>query len=414
MTAFSGSVTIHGSNGSSAGIVITTGNDSFGLPLASSWQSITAAQLISTPSSFSTLAPNSFIALENNLGEQLINGASGAGTVLAGDGTSVAYFGPATLPSAISFVGGNGTNYFSGGDGNDTVALGGGNGSYAEVNSGIVDASGNNQTVIGGSGNTVVTITGSNSFVSEGRAGGTLVVHDEQGTNNTIFTGDSNTVYGASAGNTTIDVGGTTTVYAGAGGTSFLQSAGSFVLNDSVSGSVTASVTGGSPDTLYGASGANISLTSTVAGNIFVANDPSHTVGGAVTLNGANASGGSQFWAGSGNASLVGGTGTDTIVAGNGASTITGGSGAFNYFDFLSTNGGSNTQVTITDFGSASGNLLTFFGYGASQAAAIIAQGSNQVAIGGVTSTVIGLSDGTKITLVGYQNGLSSSNVHYT
>ena len=168
-------------------------------------------------------------------------------------------------------------------------------------------------------------------------------------------------------------------------------------------------------DTFYGAGGAHFNITSTVSGNAFVLNDSTH--GGVGTnqtadFNGSLASGGNQFWAGSGNATLIGGTGTDTLVAGAGASTITGGSGAFNYFDFFATNSGAN--VTITDFGSASGNLLTFFNYGASTVNAIIrGQDSHQINTGvpATSGTLISLNDGTKILLQGYQGSLNSSNV---
>ena len=411
MAVFTANVTITGSTGSSAGLTITSGTDGFGSALASTFASSIPSlvtQLVSTPSTFYTLAPgSSFLVVEDNLGFAGIIGKNGSSNVLVGDGTSFAYFGPTSGSASGSIVGGSGNDVFSSGIGNDTVALGGGS-NFVFDNAGIIDSAGNNDTVEGGSGAVIVTITGSNSYAKDEHLGGSMTVHDESGTNTTVFSGNNTVVYGASVSGTTIDVGGNTTVFAGSGGTTFLQSAGAFVLNGSAGETDNITVSGGGPDTLYGASGAVINLTSTIPGNVFVANDPTHTVGGAVSLNGANASGGNQFWAGSGNATLIGGAGTDTMVAGHGASTLTGGSGASNYFDLFASNGGSNTNVTITDFGAAAGNKITLFNYGASQVAAAIAESQVQTGTG---QTVLNLSDGTKITLQGYTGGLNSSNL---
>ncbi len=396
-----GSVTIHGASGISSVLAIT--NDAFGLSLASSFQSLTA-QLVSSQSSFPGFVPgSSFAAFENNLGNAGLTGpSSGAVTVLAANGSNLAYFGSTTGPANTGvFVGGDGNDFVSTGAGSDTVALGGGRNGIVIGDNGSVDSAGTD-TVIAGLGTTTVTVSGANSYIGSSEyPGATLNVDDSAGTNTTIYTVTDTTVTGASVGTTTIDGYGPTTVFAGAGGTTY--SGGQLVLNgskaetDNVTGAVTS-------DTLYGASGTTINFTGSTSGNIFVANDPAHTTGGAVRFDASSATGNNQFWAGSGNATLIGGTGSDILVGGHGASTLQGGSGAANSFDLFSINGGSGTNVTINDFGSAAGNTITLFGYGASGVSTAV---QNQAQSGG--NTTITLGDGSTIKLLGVTHINASS-----
>ena len=195
------------------------------------------------------------------------------------------------------------------------------------------------------------------------------------------------------------------------GGINYMQSGGTLLLNAQAGETDTISAASGGPDTVYGASGSTVLYSGSTGNNVFVANDPTHGEGGSVDFNAGTTTVGNQFWAGSGNATLIGGTGVDTIVAGNGMSTLTGGSGSANYFDLFSVNGGSGTNVTITDFNAASGNSITLFNYGASGAAYAI---DNQAQQPNGTGTLITLSDKSTILLQGVTTNLNSSQIKYT
>ena len=69
------------------------------------------------------------------------------------------------------------------------------------------------------------------------------------------------------------------------------------------------------------------------------------------------------------NVSIAGGTGADTLVAGLGAQTLTGGSGAANIFVIAANGTHGAANITISDFGSAAGNMVGLFGYGANEIA---------------------------------------------
>ena len=88
---------------------------------------------------------------------------------------------------------------------------------------------------------------------------------------------------------------------------------------------------------------------------------------------------------------MIGGSGADTLVAGLGNSTLTGGIGSSNMFMF--TDGAAGGNVTISDFGSAAGNLVGLFGYGANEVKNALASATDTA--GGSS---IKLSDITTVT----------------
>ncbi len=213
-----------------------------------------------------------------------------------------------------------------------------------------------------------------------------------------------------------MDGGGTQTTINGAGalvvendastGTVVNLSGGSVrFIADSGSGTVSGGV-----DTIYGGSGAVMTLTSSGHNNILVANEARLIDGGSIVLDGSQANGGNQFWAGSGNATLIGGLGIDTLAAGTGHSTLTGGSGAANMFAFFTVQGGSGAEATITDFAAASGNQILLFDYGASGVATALSS-AQQVG----NDTQMTLSDGTQIVLSNFQKSdLNAADFAYT
>lgn len=91
------------------------------------------------------------------------------------------------------------------------------------------------------------------------------------------------------------------------------------------------------------------------------------------------------------NNSVVGGTGADTLLSASGNNTLTGGTGQQNFFEFTKSATGGN--FTITDFGSAAGNLVGLFGFGANEVATALATAKD--VSGG---SVIQLSDNTTLS----------------
>ena len=349
MALTTGSVTIHGAS-TSAVIQIT--NDTLGLALASGFQSLTAGALFSSSAAYSP-STAAFAASENGLtGGVVVSGSTS--TVLGGDNSPLFFIGS----SNAEIVAGNANDVIVAQTGADTIAAGGGNN--------LIDLG-----------------TGTSTVFSDG--------------NDTILSGTGGAVvFAGTSDQSSITGTGSMTVYAASGGLNYVQQGSvgaTFISNAS---GVAINVTGGSgAETLYGASGATLTVSNSTSNNVFVANDSTHGgVSGSVVMNGSSATGGSQFWAGSGNATLIGGVGNDTLVAGFGSATMTGAGGS-NEFDFFTVQGGSNTQVTITDFNAS--DTLKLFGYGTSAAAVAF---SSAATVG--SSPVITLSDQTSITLSGF------------
>ena len=109
------------------------------------------------------------------------------------------------------------------------------------------------------------------------------------------------------------------------------------------------------------------------------------------TLNAAGSAGNDTLYGGSGADVVSLGSGADIFLAGSGTAGITAGSGSA-MFDFVSGAGGS---VTISGF-DAGKDQIGLFGYGSDAAANALQSAS----VSG-SNTLIKLSDGTQITLVG-------------
>lgn len=297
----------------------------------------------------------------------------------------------------------------------------------------------------------VVDVTGSTS------QNVTALVSDEaiidQGTGNDTLTGGLQTqvIIGNNANDSITAVRGTT-IYTGTGNDTVNLTdgfgVGTKIVDNLYLGSGTNTVSvGGGVDTVnvYGGKGTldltdptliNLKLasavtvnggagTSTVAGagndTITVGTSPVSIVDkGSATVYGAGATGGFTF---------KGGTGDDSVVAGSGATTLYGGSGK-EYFvggsgDLLFKAGaGDNTVVAGTGVESlyggtkAASNLYTFDNQGAGMGGTVsvygFTSGRDHLHLGSGESTVtsmntkagwqLTLSDGTKITLVGFHN----------
>ncbi len=396
------SVTISGSDGSS--LVALTGNDYVNSHL-SMFQSMTAQFATQGFNTFN--ASSNQIDIVNNFGTVAVTGgaSSGPANIVVGDGTNLTYIGGS---SDVQIVGGNGNDLVFAGSGNDTLALGTGSDQiYLGSGTTVVSVQGAD-FIQAGSGNAGIAVEASGATINGGFSG-TLLVDLAGGTSSTINVINGTNIFAASGATATVNAFGDTTITGLSGSTTQYDQLNGTLKFVGIGGSV--SVAGGAAagnDTLYGASGANIVLTGSAHNNVFVANDPNYADGGPVTLDGSAASGGNQFWAGSGNASLIGGVGGDTLVGGQGHATIVGGVGSSaNFFDLFAAGSGSGTSLTIEHFGEVASNQLTLFGFGGSAAASIIAGAQQSEA--GVT---LNLSNGASILLTNVSKSmLNTTNV---
>jgi serralysin len=232
-----------------------------------------------------------------------------------------------------------------------------------------------NQLIVGNSGNDVINAGAGSGTIIAGNGNNVIDTLASGGGNFAIKTGNGNNTIVASSGNDTILTGtGNNLVVLGTG-------------NDLAYAQGNDTLIAGAGNQTLGAGNGNVTV---VAGT-------GHTTiqGGAGdnTFIGGNSSTAKTL--------VFGGTGNETIFGGAGHETMYGGGGA-NLFAFTakdSLGGGNNV---IGDFNTAKDHI-GFLGYG--NASQILAHAT--VVAG---STVINLSDGTKITLVGVTN-LNSNNL---
>lgn len=191
---------------------------------------------------------------------------------------------------------------------------------------------------------------------------------------NAVETGGASTVVGGS---------GSATLFGGSGGG--VLAGGSGGRNVIVAGTGAATVLGGGNGDVIFAQGAARQVVSAASGN--------------ATLNGAAASGGTTFFAGSGANLLSLGSGGDTVFAGTGQATVFAGAGP-DVFAFTRGRAGGSSLVSGFDLKQ---DRITLQGYGAAEL---------QGALGGAKSdaagTTITLSDNTRVTFVGV-GGLGAS-----
>ena len=352
---------------------------------------------------------SNLLLVGNDAGNVGVFGSSptGSSVIVVGDGTDLSFVGGS---GSTTLVGGNGNDTVVAGSGNDVIAAGTGTDQiYLGSGSSAVSVQGSNDFIQGGTGAASITITGVGATVNGGYGGfaAPMLIDDTQGTSSTLNVVDGTTVKGSVGSTTTVNSYGDITVLGAAGSKVDVNQSGGTMTFVGTGGTI--SVTGGAAaggDTLYGGDGSVIVLDSQTHGNVFVANDTAEGGGGDVVMDGRAAGGGNAFWAGSGNETLYGGAGADTLVAGVGATTMSGGSGAGNYFDLFASQ--SAVDVTISDFGAAAGNKLTFFGFGASAVQAALGAATN----GPVQGSVLLQVGNAQVTLLGIEKStLNGSNV---
>jgi serralysin len=339
-----GSVTVTGNSGTNESIVSAGGNFTFYSQAGESGTLIGAGG--------NTL----FTGPTSNGGSWTIDltGSSGANTIVGGSDTLMAQDGTGQ------------TNVMYLGSGADSIGVFG------------------TDTLVGQSGNDTVWLNSGGNLVYGGS--GTTVLVDQPSVGNAVSgsTDTSSTFVGGSGNSTIFAMGGSTGTYD--------IGSGSMVL---VAESGSAPMVGGAYDAahpsasavVFAMGGSNVTFNSSTDGNILVA------AGANATLNAAGSDGANVLFneAGAGSAAtLMGGSYYNYFIAGAGNATMAGGSGP-NFFQFFSSNdGGSNL---ITGWNNAN-DQIDLNGYSASQVQETVTGGS----------TVITLSDGTKITVQGVTN----------
>ncbi|CAI9119466.1 beta strand repeat-containing protein [Brytella acorum] len=280
-------------------------------------------------------------------------------------------------------------------DTKNTLTLGSGSNYVVSEGQDTIDGVGSNDTV---------TLLGGSSTV-------TLATHAavvDAASSDLITVGDGSTVFGG-FGSTVNFSGGTGTVVGSIGDT--ITAASSLLVvhgvsNDIdasgaltfISGTGTTTINAGTA-TIFGAAGLDALVNTTSSAALFVAND------GNETIDGSSASMGLHAFAGVGDNTVIGGSASDTLVGGTGNATMTGGSGAANLF--VITDGLAGGDYTITDFGSAAGNIMALYGYGLQNSSGLHNVLDAATVAGG--NTTIQLADNSKITFVGVTD-LSASN----
>ncbi|MBS1062941.1 calcium-binding protein [Gluconobacter wancherniae] len=321
------------------------------------------------------------------------------------------------------FVGGVGNNAFlgSGKTGNWNVATGNGNDTILGTNG--------NDTISGGTGQNLIFLgSGKNSVLSEGQdtiygtsgtdtvslQGGSSIVQlhanatvFDTSTNNTVTVGSNSTIVGGSSSTYFTTGSGWSSFSGGTGDT--ISAAGNLVQDAGVannisvggtlqflSGTGSTTITAGTA-TVWGSTGLVANFTGTSGTSLFVgdqsASGDRSTMAGE-SFNASSSQTSLIAWVGN-NQTVVGGSASDTLTGTTGNSTLTGGSGAANVFQFI--DGYAGGDYTITDFGSAAGNLVGLNKYNMTDAD-VSKMLSNATISGG--NTTIQLSDNSKITFL--------------
>ncbi len=317
----------------------------------------------------------------NNL---FINSGAGAYQVATSDGNDSIFAGSGSTTIAA----GTGDNLVYLGAGADTVFSSGTDRIFASTGTATIDVTGSSSTIYGSSGALTVDDTQGTGTSISGGTGAASINGGAEGYYNlsgpsTVFAGNSDTI--AASGASTV-YGGMNTDFneTGTGSLLFIGTGGNSTVN---SGAGTA--------TVFGSNGSDITYSG--AGTLVAG-------AGNETLNGAGSTQGfAAFVTNTGTttsgAVIIGGTGSDTLVAGVGMQTLTGGSGAANVFDIAANGTMSAANITISDFGSATGNLVALYGYGANEVSAAEATAKTSG-----SNTTITLADKSTVTFANITN----------
>lgn len=316
--------------------------------------------------------------------------ASAGDTVLAGSGhdTITALQGSVLVVASrgsLAFIGGSGPSTVAGGQGAETIFGGTGGGNFGG------GAAGGNVLVSQGA-------SGANTTLTDGGAGDQLF--GANAGNHVLIAAAGRETVLAGSGHTTIDGGATAgcVIFTGAGTTDYFGGAAGGDTVVAGSGATTATAQHG--DAIFGGAGSLAVTGSTAGADSIVGGSGSLSVDG----QGANM----LVVAGSGTNTIATGNGAALIFAGSGSSTITGGQGSLQIMVGRGSgviNEGAGTCVYDVIKGEAGGTSvidgfktthdeIRLFGYQPSGLTTTLSAGN----------TLLSLSDGTRIELLGVTN----------
>ncbi len=329
---------------------------------------------------------NAVVLVDRGVGDVQLIANAGDDTLVAGASGDTLAGGP-----------GNDTFFTGAGSSGNRIFLGGGQNTVAAAGAATVVQSTGNDVVFGGTG----------TVAFGGQAGSSLLFVANGSGPDTVVAGAGNVTAfaGASSGTEIVGGSGHTTFVGGSGPSSFVGGSGtSFVWGGSGGGLIQ----GGTGSGIY--VGAAHSNTQIVAGegssqiyvgdgnSVFLqggANDTVAASGGNVTLVGAGSSGNNLFVLGSGNDQLNEGSGANTTFVGSGHASIAGGLGP-DLYEVVHGLAGGVDMISNFKIGT---DLVQLSGYGAGEVQNDLAHAS----VGG-GSTLLTLSDGTKLNFLGVTN----------
>ncbi|NVN03513.1 MULTISPECIES: beta strand repeat-containing protein [Asaia] len=334
----------------------------------------------------------------STMGNNLFDGRNHTGnwTIATGDGNDTIYAAA-------------GTNNIRAGDGQNLITLGtGANFVASEGQDTITGVENSSDTVTILGGQSVVTLQSNSLVVDSALSGSQITV----GINSTVFGGTGSTVNFSSSTGTivgsvgdTISAAGDLDVYHGTNQSISVSGALKFI-----SGTGSTSINAGL-GTIWGANDLRATVnTSGLA--LFTANQPNTT--GSQYIDASSSAGTLEAWTGAGNNTIIGTSGSDHMVFGtqfadsNGDSfaTVTGGSGAANTFGVLAGHNGGD--ITITDFGSAAGNMFFMYNYKPADADKAVQELLATATVTG-GNTTLQLDNNMKVTFLGVTDLKASS-----
>ncbi len=289
--------------------------------------------------------------------------AQGAATVTGAASGGVDVF----AHGGLTFIGGDGSAVLVNQGGSAMAIAGGGAASSMTAFAGAGDVS-----YSGGAGADEI-INGTGDFSGTGGHAGSLVLFGGSGTLRFSGGGETDTI---------VDGSGAATIAAGVGA-AFAGTAGGSVLSALGAGTF-----------LAGNAGGDRLTASAAGGDIMAAGSGNETLAGAGSAEidiDFGGSGADQVLLGRGNDSFVGGTGAATVQAGSGNAVLYLGSGGPSTLDFAAGLTGGADTVSGFRVGTDHLHLSGYAGDATMQAAG--------------TGTVLGLSDGTRIVLLGVSSG---------
>ncbi|WP_419727948.1 baseplate J/gp47 family protein [Lichenicola sp.] len=369
--------------------------------LSTAWTTIAVTPLASDHDTLKATAGGTV-----NNGTFTIGGSAAADQQIL-DGLMVTPGTGLTAPNLQISTSGAGISLVDSNTGRDTIISGGGDAIQTGSGTTTVDA-GLNDTISAGSGSVFASGSQYFSFIGGSSAGDTVTggagggsFHAGSGGHSLLTAGSGTTYLYAGGANDTLVGGASSTLYGDNSGT----------VMDAGEGN---SVRGGAGSVITGPSVGGATIDARVGNETVLGGAGSTTVtGGTGTLAVKLSAGSAAITAGSGAMTVQFGSGSATVNGGSGSGTVTGGSGSATIIEgtgkevYALVNGVSTSKQLVASGFVSSKDMITLSGYGATEAQSLI---QNQTQMAGGAGTVLTLSSGATLTLLGLSH-ISASNI---